>query len=176
MCAISDDKDQIMYQLKKGVQVKEVKGFEGIYSVTSDGRVWSIRRRIWLSPFNIKTGYKTVRLSFMGDEEDKKIHRLVGEAFIPNPHNKPQINHKNGNKSDNRASNLEWVTARENIQHASDKGLNKIFKFSYKDKLLICKIFHILKVKKADLARLFEVSPPAISYIIKEYSDLSLAQ
>jgi hypothetical protein len=162
-----------MNDLKKGEKLKDVPGYKGVYAVSSQGRIWSLKRKIWLSPFNTGNGYQTVRLSHRGDESDKKIHRLVGEAFIPNPDNKPQINHKNGIKSDCRACNLEWVTARENMQHACDTGLNSTFRFSFKDKLLICKMYILLKVKKAHLARLFDVSPPAISYIIKNYSSLA---
>jgi hypothetical protein len=164
-----------MNDLKRGEKVKDIKGYEGIYAVTSHGRIWSIKRKIWLAPFLTGNGYKTVRLSHFGEEEDKKVHRLVGEAFIPNPVNKPQINHKNGNKLDCNVRNLEWMTARENMQHAGDNGLNKTFKFSYFDKILICKLYHRLKLKKAHLAKLFRVTPPAISYIIKEYSDMALA-
>lgn len=164
-----------MIELQRGEKIKDIKGYEGVYAITSIGRVWSYKRNKCLAPFYTGTGYSTVKLSLFGKESDKKVHRLVGEAFIPNPEKKPQINHKNGIKKDCRVHNLEWVTARENIQHAGDNGLNKIFRFTYKDKLLICKIHHILKVKKASLARMFEVSPPAIHYIIKEYSDLAMS-
>jgi len=162
-----------MIELHKGEKIKDVKGYEGYYAVTSHGRVWSHRRKKWLSLFSTGTGYSTVILCLHGKEVCKKVHRLVGEAFIPNPGNKPQINHKNGIKSDCRLRNLEWVTARENIQHAGDNGLNKTFKFTYQEKLLICRINRILKVKQIHLARLFCVSAPAISYIIKEYSAIA---
>lgn len=63
-------------------------------------------------------GYK--RVCFNGDRE--WVHRLVAKAFIENPYNKPEVNHKNGNRSDNRVSNLEWVTDRENCLLASKNG------------------------------------------------------
>ena len=162
-----------MIELHRGEKIKDIKDYEGIYAITSHGRVWSYKSKKWLSPFYTGAGYHTVRLSLFGKESDKKVHRLVGAAFIPNPDNKPQINHKNGIKTDCRVCNLEWVTARENIQHAGDTGLNKVFKFTYQQKLLICRIYRDLKIKQIYLARLFNVSAPAIHYIIKEYSGLA---
>ncbi len=161
-----------MMKLKRNEKAKDVKGFEGIYAVTTLGRVWSYRRKIWLSPFDVGQGYSTVRLSYQGDETDRKVHRLVAEAFIQNPDNKPQVNHINGKKWDNRESNLEWCTARENHQHASDMGLNKCFKLSHADKVLICQIHHTFETKKARLAMIFGVTLPAICYIIKKYSSI----
>ena len=65
-----------------------------------------------------KDGYKYVRLTVDGKKYKKFVHRLVLSAFIPNPLNKPQVNHKNGIRNDNRLENLEWVTAQENCLHA----------------------------------------------------------
>jgi len=65
------------------------------------------------------TGYKTVQIN----NKKYSIHRLVAEAFIPNPENKPQVNHIDGNKLNNNADNLEWCTCKENVQHAFNTGL-----------------------------------------------------
>ena len=74
-----------------------------------------------LKPTNDARGY----LKIVIDGHHYKIHRLVAMHFKRNPDDKPIVNHKNGNKKDNRASNLEWVTQSENVQHAWKKGLIK---------------------------------------------------
>lgn len=91
------------------------------YSVSSDGRVESRKHRLpkILSPGIDKDGYLSVSLCMGGIVRIRKIHALVAHAFIgPKPSEKHQINHKNGDKSDNRFVNLEWVTASENALHA----------------------------------------------------------
>lgn len=159
-------------KLKRNEKIKFVKGFEGLYGVTTNGKVWSYRRKIWLTPFDVGFGYSTVRLCDQGNETDRKIHRLVAEAFILNPDNKPQVNHINGKKWDNRVSNLEWCTARENSQHSGDMGLNNQYKLSYEDKVLICQIYHTFETKKIRLATIFGVTASAICYIINTYSPI----
>lgn len=94
------------------------------YSVSRDGRVKNSRGHEKALQLDHK-GYYKVDLYNNGDCSTKRVHRLVAEAFIPNPDNKPDINHIDGNKRNNSADNLEWVTKSENIQHAFRTGLNK---------------------------------------------------
>lgn len=100
---------------------KDVKGYEGRYQVSSYARVRLVKgdtKRI-LGQARGSWGYFTVGVN----KAPRLVHRLVAEAFIPNPENKPQVNHKNGDKLDNLPVNLEWVTPKENMEHARDTGL-----------------------------------------------------
>ena len=98
---------------------RDVKGYEGLYQVSDQGRVKSLGRK-WrkserfLKPVVRHDGYVVVGLYSGGKPKTFKVHRLVCEAFHENPDNKPQVNHINEIKTDNRACNLEWATAREN--------------------------------------------------------------
>ncbi len=73
---------------------------------------------------NVGKGYRILALSVDGDEARAYVHRLVAVTFIPNPENKPYVNHKDGCKQNNRADNLEWCTMEENNIHAMATGLN----------------------------------------------------
>lgn len=115
---------------------KPVVGFEGRYEVSDQGRVRSIgrwtvlkgnggsyykrfRKGVVLTPQKHTCGYACLRIGCAS----KTIHRLVAKAFVPNPEGKLFVNHKNGDKKDNRACNLEWVTCQENADHAGILGL-----------------------------------------------------
>lgn len=105
---------------------KPVKGYEGIYEVSDLGQVRSLPRKVHnyikpgriIKPHNNGHSYQYITL-YKGDGGKRKtyIHRLVAEAFIPNPENYEQINHKDFDKTNNAAVNLEWVSREENMQH-----------------------------------------------------------
>lgn len=92
---------------------KDVKGFEGLYFVSNKGNVKNNRGKI-LKPWFKRYGYLDLKLTKNRKQYHKQVHRLVAEAFIPNPKNKPQVNHINGFKFWNTVENLEWVTNKEN--------------------------------------------------------------
>lgn len=116
---------------------KDIKGYEGLYQVSNLGRVKSFPRKgthtkrehILIVGKNHK-GYFQVKLTKKCKAKTISVHRLVAEAFIPNPDNLPQINHKDGNKDNNCVNNLEWCTNEYNMKEAIRLGLrDKIYKY-----------------------------------------------
>ena len=108
--------------------MKQIDNFDG-YFVTKDGKIFSTRKTknfIELKTnVDKKTGYVFVMFNINGKSYRKTVHRIVAKSFIPNPENKEQVNHIDGNKQNNNISNLEWNTRSENMQHAYKTGLNK---------------------------------------------------
>lgn len=94
------------------------------YFVNSNGEVFS-NKTGEMKKLNgsVRNGYKVIGITIDGKQQFYFAHRLVAEAFVPNPEHKPIVNHKDGNKLNNCVNNLEWCTYRENTQHAWDTGL-----------------------------------------------------
>ena len=99
--------------------MKDVIGYEGIYAVTSCGKVWSYKRKIFLSQRYDKDGYPRVDLCHNNKHKTVFVHRLIAEAYIPNPDNLPQVNHKDECRTNNSVNNLEWCSAAYNVNYGT---------------------------------------------------------
>ena len=147
--------------------MKPIQGYEGLYSVTEDGKVWSHRKKLWVSQYLSQSGGKrnkphyhySVNLYIDVIHITKQVHRLVAEAFIPNPENKPQVNHKDGDPLNNCVSNLEWATNKENSSHAFDIGICKK-PLTREQVIEIRKLCKVMKTK--EVAEQFKIKPATI--------------
>ena len=108
---------------------KDIEGYEGLYQVSNYGRIKSLRKNNYLKLNEVK-GYLYAHLYKEAKRKAHRVNRLVAEAFIKNSENKPQVNHIDGNKQNNKVDNLEWNTISENLTHAINTGLKKASKGS----------------------------------------------
>lgn len=170
---------------------KKIKKFKGDYEISNQGRIRSTDRKIersngWiytrkgkiLTPSKKGGGYFKGAVCIDKKMVSYKIHRLVAETFIPNPENKPEVNHIDGNKTNNNVYNLEWCTRKENIRHCIDNKLqtpffgeqvgNSILKES--DVLYIRKNFKPRVYTRKKLADKFGVSEATIKDVLSRKS------
>jgi hypothetical protein len=140
---------------------KDIVGYEGLYQVSNTGRVKSLKKCELLMKHQISNcGYCRVSLRKPKSSIKYSIHRLVAEAFLPNPNNLPQVNHIDGNKLNNLVDNLEWNTRSENQKHA------------YRNRLQIS-----LKGEKHNMNKLTQLQVNEIreKYATKKYSQAELS-
>ncbi|MBP2644545.1 MAG: hypothetical protein H6Q67_2432 [Firmicutes bacterium] len=116
---------------KRGEEWRPVAGYENLYEVSNLGRIRSLKRattsgKIIIDYVNTRNGYSYTCLCKENKKHSFRIHVLVANAFLPKEMGKNQVNHKNGDKNDNRVVNLEWCSQSENMKHAYKLGLEKI--------------------------------------------------
>lgn len=169
----------------------DIPGYEGIYQITRTGKARSLDRYIrapqsggkrkikgrQLRPYLMKDpcGYYILSLSVDGRQTHLLLHRALAQTFIPNPENKPEVNHIDGVKTNNDLGNLEWCTHKENARHAYDLGLTPAppvgpGEKSPAAKLTWEKVRTIRQkidqgIKQGDIAKEYGVSPGTIGFI-----------
>jgi hypothetical protein len=140
---------------------KDIKEYEGLYQVSNMGKVKSLRRihgiinKILSN--HLTRGYYSVKLSVNRKEKDFNVHRLVANAFIPNPLAKPCVNHRDANKCNNEFTNLEWCTHQENMDHASFMNLLVKGERNHKHKLSMIDV-NFIREKRKEGFRVFEIA------------------
>lgn len=112
------------------MKMKDVPGFEHLYAVTEDGKVWSYRSNRFLQPYKDKGGYWVTSFTIDGVQKHFRVHRLVALAWIPNPENKPTVDHIDHDLDNNCASNLRWATYAEQEE-------NKILTHSVQEQIQV---------------------------------------
>jgi hypothetical protein len=141
------------------------------YVVYNDGTIFSLQSKMFMNSINTN-GYLSVKMA--GKLES--IHRLVGGLFIPNPDNKPEINHIDGDKTNNKVENLEWVSPSENIQHKIHQlgkehrgSKNGMAKLTLEDVDKI-KVLYQSGYSQNKLGKMFGISQGKISNVVNEKS------
>lgn len=105
---------------------KDIRGFEGLYTIDEDGNVYSIRSKKYLRPSVGTNGYLSITLCVNNVKTKREIHRLVAETFIPNNDNLPEVNHRDENKCNNNVNNLEWCSRMYNAHYGT--AINRMSK------------------------------------------------
>lgn len=143
------------------------------YTIDVLGRVYSEISKRYLKPFPNPQGYMLIDISHNKKTYTRQVHRLVAIAFIPNPNNLETVNHKNGDKSDNAVTNLEWMTRLDNVRHAWNTGLakprygtdNPANVYTEEQVHQVCEMLESGELKGAEIARRCGVSVYLISDI-----------
>lgn len=159
--------------------MRPIPGYEGYYSVTRDGRIYRHgRKRVKAGWVKVRTNtvYARVPLNKPGNKRVwHHVHRIVAITYIANPYYKPQVNHKNFNKHDNRVENLEWVTRKENMEHARDHGRYRGVMLPEEKQLELYSLYRSGNYTQLQLASMFGVSKSSVYRHIQKYKAFKAA-
>ena len=148
---------------------KPIKDYEGLYEISNTGLIK--RNNKILKNGMMTRGYHKIVLCNGKTKKQFGVHRLVAQHFIPNPYNKPFVNHINCVKTDNNVENLEWVTEKENVKHAKENGLYHKGEEHYRTKLTEKDVIAIRRLgvvrTQTELAKCFNVQPSTIGKIVR---------
>jgi len=166
----------------KKIKTKEIKGFDGLYTINTMGKVFSMKTGKEKTQLLSNAGYYRVHLFNNGKGKIFSVHRLVAETFIPNSKKLPCVNHIDGNKLNNRVSNLEWVSYADNNAKAVKTGLSPqgadVYNSAFSEEQVhfIRELFFI-GYSKTKLARVFKVSVTALTDMVngKTYSNIEVS-
>ena len=156
----------------KQIERKPIKGWEGLYEITNDGQVYSIKRNTYLKPRLSMDGYRRVCLCDNNKRREYRIARLVAEAFIENTEDKSQVNHKDYNRQNDCMDNLEWVTNYENALYSynhnkfNNPGTYKAYTFT---NVYNGKAFTIVGIK--NVAKQFHCTAKNFMAILTKYNN-----
>lgn len=154
-------------------RIIHIDGVETNYYVTIDGKVFNRTTGHELTPKVTEDGYLQIKLFVDGKRVYKMAHDLVAMEYIPNPNNYPQVNHKDGVHTHNHASNLEWCTAKYNVQHSVFHRLRKNIKLSNEELFRLCILMESGEYTQNQLAAMFDVPRHIITSIKNKQSWVS---
>ena len=162
----------------------DVKGFEGTLQVTKSGKVRTKDRFVEYSPYGKKRkqfckgsvlnqapdskGALCVWFTHNKRNMSRRVHRLLALTFLPNPENKPQVNHKDGNRKNNHIDNLEWATQEENMYHAKINGLTNQPKINWEVAQEIIRRYDQGGITQKELAEEYGCTPSNISNVVRK--------
>jgi hypothetical protein len=163
------------------IERRPIEGYEGLYEVDNMGNIYTLpknsrpERILVFSPDSF--GYLRVGLCKNNKVKTFKAHRIVALTFIPNLENLPQVNHKNGIKTDNRVENLEWASAKSNINHAWKIGLSKALngdsngnsKISDNERDAIVRDYALTDMTQDQIGKKYGVTQSNVAQIVKAY-------
>lgn len=148
--------------------MKDIINYEGLYGITMDGQVWSYRSNKFLKPKVKNSGYLEITLSKNGIKKTCLIHRLVAEAYIPNPDNLPQVSHKDESRDNNCVDNLFWDTAKGNCNMPKHlKRKSKSHMNNATSKKVLCIETNIVYESLSEAGRAFNCTPQNIYRVCK---------